>query len=331
MSPDKTPRHISQFQSSLIFLTLLLLFSALVPFTAAGQATTTDQPANAVQVQMRNVTYHFTDTLSAYVKTLRGEVVPTGDNKFPTLDDKNSYDIRVTSAEMVIAADSLAKVLDSYVFATHSSPLKDVSMSIDKGRLKIKGRLHDKGDAPFETSGSLSPTPDGKIRLHAEKIRALHLPVKGLMDVLGIDLADLIKAGKMPGITADGDDMIMDLGLVLPPPHIQGKITAVRIEGQNLVEVIGDPAKTDLKHVAAANYMAYWGNQLRFGKLTMADADIILIDMNPEDPFDFDLDHYKDQLVPGYTKITATFGLRVYVKDFNKVHPAAPAKTETKK
>jgi hypothetical protein len=177
----------------------------------------------------------------------------------------------------------------------------------------------------------LSPTPDGKIRLHAEKIRALHLPVKGLMDALGIDLADLIKAGKMPGISADGDDMIMDLGLVLPPPHIQGKITAIRIEGQNLVEVIGDPAKTGYKHVAAANYMAYWGNQLRFGKLTMADADMILIDMNPEDPFDFDLDHYKDQLVPGYTKFTATFGLRVYMKDFNKVHPAAPAKTETKK
>lgn len=280
---------------------------------------------------MRNVNYHFTETLSAYVKTLRGEVVPTGENKFPTLNDKTSYDIRVTSAEMIIATGSLAKVLDSYVFAEHGSPLKDVSMSIDKGRLKIKGRLHDKGDVPFETSGTLSPSPDGKIRLHAEKIKALHLPVKGLMDAFGIDLAALIKSGKMPGISADGDDMIMDLGLVLPAPHIQGNITAIRIEGQNLVEVIGDPAKTQLKRVPAANYMAYWGNQLRFGKLTMTDADMILIDMNPEDPFDFDLDHYKEQLVPGYSKITPTFGLRVYMKDFGKVHPAAPAKAETMK
>jgi len=329
MISGRTPYIFSKSQIVLVFLALILFSSTLVPLTAAAQ--TADEHANAVQVQIRNVNYHFTDTLSAYVKTLRGEVVPTGENKFPTLDDKNSYDIRVTSAEMVIAADSLAKVLDSYVFATHGSPLKDVSMSVDKGRLKIKGKLHDKGDAPFETSGSLSPTPDGKIRLHAEKIRALHLPVKGLMDALGIDLASLIKEGKMPGISADGDDMIMDLGLVLPPPHIQGNITAIRIEGQNLLEVMGDPAKTQLKRVPAANYMAYWGNQLRFGKLTMTDADMILIDMNPEDPFDFDLDHYKDQLVPGYSKFTPTFGLRVYMKDFGKVHPAAPAKTETKK
>jgi hypothetical protein len=141
----------------------------------------------------------------------------------------------------------------------------------------------------------------------------------------------MIKSGKMPGIASDGDDMIMDLGLVLPPPHIQGHITAIRIEGQNLVEVIGSPAKAEFKHVPAANYMAYWGNQLRFGKLTMADADIILIDMNPEGPLDFDLDHYKDQLVPGYAKFTANLGLRVFVKDFGKLQRVAPAKTETKK
>ena len=324
-------RHSSKSKVVRILQVLFLFACALVPFATAGQ--TANEPANAVQVQMRNVTYHFTDSLSAHIKMLRGEAVPTGKNDFPILDDKDSYVIRVTSAEMTITADSLGKVLDSYVFATHGSPLKDVSMSVDKGRLKIKGKLHDKGDVPFETSGSLSPTSDGKIRLHTEKIRALHLPMKGLMDAFGLDLAGLIKSGKMPGIAADGDDLIMDLGLVLPPPHIQGSITAIRIEGQDLVEVIGSPAQTQLKHVAAANYMAYWGNQLRFGKLTMADADMILIDMNPEDPFDFDLDHYKDQLVPGYSKITASFGLRVFMKDLDKVQRAAPApaKTETKK
>ena len=36
----------------------------------------------------------------------------------------------------------------------------------------MKGKLHDKGDIPFETEGSLIPTPDGKIRLHSEKIKA---------------------------------------------------------------------------------------------------------------------------------------------------------------
>jgi hypothetical protein len=70
--------------------------------------------------------------------------------------------------------------------------------------------------------------------------------------------------------------------------------------------------------------MAYRGNRLRFGKLTMNDADMILIDMDPKDPFDFYLDHYREQLSAGYTKITPNFGLRVFMKDFEKLTRRKP-------
>ena len=50
--------------------------------------------------------------------------------------------------------------------------------------------------------------------------------------------------------------------------------------------------------------MAFRHGDMRFGKLTMHDADLIMIDMDPRNPFDFFLDHYQDQLVAGYTKST---------------------------
>jgi hypothetical protein len=34
---------------------------------------------------------------------------------------------------------------------------------------------------------------------------------------------------------------------------------------------------------------------------------------------DFYLDHYKDQLAAGYTKITTSFQLHVFLKDFDKL------------
>ena len=72
--------------------------------------------------------------------------------------------------------------------------------------------------------------------------------------------------------------------------------------------------------------MAYRGNKLQFGKLLMSDTDLVLIDPAPKDPFDFYLDRYKDQLVAGYSKTTPTFGLNVYMVDFNKLKksPAPP-------
>jgi hypothetical protein len=65
--------------------------------------------------------------------------------------------------------------------------------------------------------------------------------------------------------------------------------------------------------------MAYRGGILRFGKLTMTDADMQLIDADPSDPFEFFPAHYNDQLVAGYSKTTATGGLRVYIPDYNKI------------
>ena len=67
--------------------------------------------------------------------------------------------------------------------------------------------------------------------------------------------------------------------------------------------------------------MAYQGAGLRFGKLTMNDTDLILIDLDPQDPFDFYLNHYKEQLAAGYTKNTLSSGLRSYFRDYNKLTP----------
>jgi hypothetical protein len=52
----------------------------------------------------------------------------------------------------------------------------------------------------------------------------------------------------------------------------------------------------------------------------MEDVDLVLIDSDPTDLFDFYLEHYREQLVAGYTKTTPQFGLRVYMVDFNKLH-----------
>ena len=65
--------------------------------------------------------------------------------------------------------------------------------------------------------------------------------------------------------------------------------------------------------------MLFKGGALRFGKLTMNDTDLELIDSDPADPFDFSLDHYQDQLVAGYSKMTRKGGLCVHLPDFNKI------------
>jgi hypothetical protein len=150
------------------------------------------------------------------------------------------------------------------------------------------------------------------------------------MDLLGLKIADLINTRKVAGVRIRGDDLYLTPEQIFPPPHIRGRVTDVRIEGNQIVQVFGKkPA--DIPQFNG-NYMAYRGGQLRFGKLTMSDTDMVLIDMNPQDPFDFYLDRYKDQLVAGYTKTTPEFGLRVYMRDFNKLgKPAISGRVRRKR
>ena len=275
---------------------------------------------------MRNVNYHFTDSVSVSIRHLAGELVPARPGEIPVFDDKGSFTIRIRAAEIAITADSMSRVLNEHVFARADAPIKDVSVTTDNQRLKIKGKLHSKGDIGFETESTVSATPEGKVRIHATKVKAAHLPVKGLMDLLGVELADLVNTNKVRGVRSEGNDLILDPEQVLPPPAIRGRVTAVRIEGDNIIQVFGNVSRFAARLASGArNYMAYRGASLRFGKLTMSDTDLELIDEDARDPFDFYLDHYKEQLVAGYTKTTPQFGLRVFMPDCNKLRKGRAA------
>jgi hypothetical protein len=326
-------RFGARFSPVLISCAALFFLSAKITAQTPAPA---DKPAAAkpdasVQAQMHNVIFRFTEGVAVHIKSVKGALLPTSGNEFPDFDDKNSFVLRIDAGEIAITPKDLGNVLNSYVFARPGSGLAGISVSTDKNHLKLRGRLRDKGNIPFETLGTLSLTPEGKVRLHTDRVKTLGVPVKGLMDTFGIGIAGLIKTGKVPGVEAQENDFILDLSTVLPPPHIQGKMVFIKIEGDDIVVLFGDSGNKNLPKLQNRNYMAFKGNRLRFGKLTMDDADITLLDMDPQDPMVFDLDHYIDQLAAGYTKISANFALRVYLKDFDKLNkPSAPAAAESK-
>jgi hypothetical protein len=277
-------------------------------------------PSGEVQVAMKNVMYHFTAPIAVHILKLQGSLTPVKAGSIVFFDDKNSFTLNLASAEIAISCNSLAQVMNEDVFSAANAPIKKVTISNNNNQLDIKGQLHSKGDVAFEAKGTLSANGDGRIRFHAEHVKAAHLPVKGLLDLVGLDLAKLISTKGIPGVSIDKNDLLLNPEEILPPPHIHGSVSAVRLQGDEIVQVFGTAQGSNFAAKQPGNYMAYRDSDLRFGKLTMSQSDLILIDMDPQDPFDFYLDHYKDQLVAGYTKTTPEFGLRVYTRDYNKLH-----------
>jgi hypothetical protein len=290
-----------------------------------------EPPANAtvpasgkpVKAEMRNVLFHLTATAAARLDTVLGELWPVGKNQLVVFDDKTSFEMHIASGTISIKPDALAEVMNNFVFAKNDAPLKDISIAIQGDRLIIKGKLHSKGDIPFETAGTVSINADGRLRVHTEKVKALHVPVKGAMGMLGIELASVINTSKIAGIDTDKNDLLMDLGELLPPPHLRGKVTGVRLGSNSIITTFGDGGKNAPVSRRDGNYMRFEGNRVQFGRLTMENTDLTVVDLDPADPLDWDQDHYMEQLVQGYSKITEKLGLEAYVKDYGKLKPPA--------
>jgi len=289
------------------------------PVPEAPASAVVPAKGRAVKAEMRNVLFHLTDSAAARLETISGELWPLGKNELIVFDDKTAFEMRVTSGTVSIRTDALADVMNNYVFAKSDAPLKNISIEVKGDQLIIKGKLHSKGDIPFETAGTVSVNEDGRLRVKTEKVKALHVPLKGAMGLFGIELANVINTSKIAGIDTDKNDLLMDLGELLPPPHIRGKVTGVRLGNNSIVTTFGDGGKSGPPSKEQVSYMRFEGNRVQFGKLTMENTDLTVLDMDPADPLDWNQDHYKEQLVEGYSKIKENFGLQTYVKNYGKL------------
>jgi len=312
-----------------LFLAILMAHPRPLRAQAPVQkpAEKSDAPSNAagiVRTAMKNVDFHLTDTIVVHIATLQGKLA-SDNGGIPVFDDKSSFHLEVDSASIQVQPQAMTNALNEYVFAKPGAPLKDLELTIQGNEVVMKGILANKGGIHFETQGTMAATPDGQIRVHTLKVRALHLPVKGLMDLLGLDTAKLLDTSKISGVAVDKDDLILDPQLLLPPPKMHGHLSSIQIQNGLIAMTFGAPGRkeTIASRCGGRNFQYFRGGTVRFGKLTMNDTDLELVDADPADPFDFSIDHYLDQLVAGYSKMTKQGGLCAHVPDYNKL-PHSP-------
>jgi hypothetical protein len=298
-----------------------------IPAVAADRAEPVVEQSETgeTRVEMMNVNIHLDPVLVIHIQRLEGKLVRTNKSRPPTFDDKLSYTIAVDSAEISVNAAGMTHLMNAYIFSDPDAPLKNIKLSLEGGKVRQEGTIRKGPGIPFEMKGDVSPTPDGKIRIHATEMKAGHLPVKGLLKLFGVDMAKLINTRHTRGIRIEEDDIIFDPSQALPAPKMSGRITAVEIRGDEIVQTFGPPNREAPKKTQASNYMYYRGGVLGFGRLTMHDTDMRLVDADPSDPFDFFPDHYAEQLVAGYSKTGVSGGLVVHMPDYSKVsRPLSP-------
>lgn len=275
---------------------------------------------------MRNVNFRLTKEIVLEVRALRGRLRRTNPAIPVSFDDTTSFAVDIDSAEVAVSAASLSALMNSYVLAYPGAPIKKVKVTIRGDRVIQEGTIHKGVDLPFEMEGSVSATTGGDIRLHTVKIKAAHLPVKGLLHLFGEDLSKLVNQNAGRGMRIAGDDIILNLRALTPPPHLAGRVTRVGIADGKIVQVFDSGRHPPVLNppFQSAAYIYDRGGTLRFGKLLMSDADLEIVGDKPN-VFDFFQREYLKQLVPGYSKTTPSNGLVAHMLDYSHFRtPARP-------
>jgi hypothetical protein len=295
---------------------------APAPLTEAPAAPPAERTSGTgpIAASFRHVNLQVADGIVLEISRLDGALVGTRPGATASFDDPRSFTVRIDSGEVALSPRSLSNLMNSHVFAYEGAPLKNLELSIESGHLKQKGTLHKGIDMPFSVVAEVSVTTAGRIRLHPLSVKVLGIPSVSLMKLFGIDLGGVIKLKESSGVEIDGNDFLLAPDRLLASPAITGRLTGIRVEADRLVELFGPPhAATPLvpPDRTARNFLYFRGGTLRFGRLTMSDADLDIVDDARGGAFAFSLPHYMEQLVAGYSKTTQSGGLVAHMSSYH--------------
>jgi hypothetical protein len=288
--------------------------------TAPDSGTSRARVAGTTRIHAHNLLLRKGANFRIYVRWLSGTLNRTRRSVNPSFDNPDSFALNVQSGVIRANIGDIGEFLNTSLV---NSPLTNVKLLADGSNLKMTGTVHKVMPLPVQVVASVSATADNRVRLHVLKIDVLRLPVKGLLHLFHISPADLIKP-KVNGIEVQGNDILLDTYVLLPPPHILGHLTHVSIESPDIQAVYGD-AERDVERVELwRNFFSLKGGTIDFGNITMEPVDLLMIDISKDPWFDIDLVNYRAQFASGYTRMTSDSGLQMFMPDRRDIPQKPP-------
>jgi len=273
-------------------------------------------------VEMANVLFRYSPELTVLITRLRGTLEPTPGHQVASFNDVASFVVVTDAAEMRMTTVQLSALMNSWLLRSPKAQLKNISMSVEGQQLLIRGTMKKGLNIPFNATATAGISADNRISITVQKMKTGNLPVKGLMDAVGLSIDDLVSQKGLQGISVEKDSFLIDPQTAFPPPAMRARITAVHIDGQSLVLEFGKGAPT-LQRRPWKNYIAVHGGTTEYGREEMFDSDLTMIDSTPADPFDYFQREYWCQIVNGTIKATPEKGLRIVIPDYSKMAKGA--------
>lgn len=314
----------------LLLATMLLTACGQTPATSSKKGFDSPEddgpPKGAVtQFYTRNVVYRVDEDVVVGMPDLNADVVVKRPNQAFVPANLDDFVVNVHTGNLVIDDASMTAIFNKFVFNYPGSPLSDLKVANKDGRVALSGTLHKGLPLPFSMEGTLGPDGEGHLVLKPENVKSAGIPVKGIMEIIGLEMANLINS-RAAGVKIEGNNIVIYPGKLLPPPTINCYAIGAKVEQGRVVMILDDKVRRpnpELPEPGARNFILMWGGNVLINNHLIMDAKIMQIDMTPNDPMYYYMPLYREQLAAGLT--VADHGVTIaYVPDVRSTKPDLP-------
>ena len=216
-----------------------------VPHSPPPPEITSEDDRAETWAEMRQVDFHSAPDVVLHIRRLSGPMLRADPERPPYFDDGKSFRLRVDSGEVGMDVRGLEHLMNDHVLHYPGAPMENVSLSVvtpGGSLLRMDATLAKPVRMRISMVLEVS-AQGGDVRMRPRSIKALGLQVGGLLRSMG-GLSSMVDLSGARGLRLDGDDLVMDPESVLPSPAIQGQVTSVRLERNEVVLVFGGAAPT---------------------------------------------------------------------------------------
>ncbi|MEB3285396.1 MAG: hypothetical protein VKN33_08940 [Candidatus Sericytochromatia bacterium] len=276
-------------------------------------------PGGVTRFMARNLLYRLDRNVSMFLSEMNADILNKDPNAPFIPANKSDFRIVIHRAVVSKGAADLESLMNTYVFNDAESPIRDLRIAFKNGRLVMGGKMKKGIWVGFEMEGDLEPTTDGKIRLIPRVIKSLGLRVDGLLNLIGLEMAKLLKMREEKGLVLNGNELVMDMSKLLPPPQLMGRVVGVSIQN-NAMRIEMDDGKArpwpeDLPFPQARSTLLMWGGDVLINSVLNINAKMQVLDGSPQTPMVFALERYREQLEAGIVTPTRSGHLIAFVPD----------------
>ena len=135
----------------------------------------------------------------------------------------------ILHGDVFVTSASLSRLFQTKAKQSNSS-ISDLTIETQPDKVVFKGRVKKVISLPFTIEGPV--TTDGRVLdVQAKSIKAMGIPVKGLLDAMGKELDSMIHSESVGGVSANGDTLVFQPNNI---SHVRGHIAKIEVTEKGL-------------------------------------------------------------------------------------------------